>query len=1336
MDEKQLTNESLLSALKAPPRYRVEVRDFTIAAPPPAWKIPLAIPITVPSSIQRRLTKDKRAGEPRELVRNASLVVEPGEVVALIGGSGSGKTTLLHAIAQRETNLIYTGSVDYIPSSRIRHSTAFEDRRPSVAAPPKAARQLVGFVAQSDSLLPYLTVRETLTVAAQLRLPTTVDSRTRSAIVEETLTELGLSEVADVLVGGSFRKGISGGEKRRLTIACTLVCLPSILVLDEPTTGLDSFTAHALLVTLKQLAGRGRAVVLSIHQPRSDAFGLLNKIVLLSQGSVVYSGQRSELLAHFSSLGHSPPEQVNPLDWIVDISSVDTREDEAEELSRERVGCLVRAWRERELTGNLEIEEQGSHVNSRPRVLSTTRLPISSAEDVESGIKRVVSSSSSMGEEKAHQHRPNAFLQTRILTARGLRNVARNWGQSAGFFLQAILIGVGMGLAFLNPPETPAGIQSLKTLVYQSTPAFFYLSIVVYVFLLCEELVIFDREREDHLYKTLPATLAIFLSALPLAILAPTIYAILIYFMGGFRRDDLAVNLLSFIAQCILQQLCALVYALLCASINRAFSQASLLANGFSIVFILTAGYLITDVPIWISWARWLSPYFYGFMWIGRTQFIGRTFACDGVVGPARNACSGEGVLLGLRFHLATPLYVYPLGLLGFLLVTFTLATLLLEFAHVGGVQHASADSKTFKEKATARESEAIPQREGVDVKIEHLGLTVSSRSLLRRGDDGEKVILADVETVFPRGQVSALLGPSGAGKSSLLQILAGQLSSGLTSNFSTSGSVHLNDHPLGPSTAAFIAFVQQEDDHHLPSITVRETLHYAARLRLRGKTKAQCEARAEEVMRMLGLKLCADNVVGGELIKGISGGEKRRLSLAIQLLSDPSVLIADEPLSGLDSFTARNVMQTLKDLASTGRTIIVSVHQPRGDIWVMFDNVLLLAKGGITAFSGPRSAILKTFEAVGESCPLHHNPADFILDTISVDYRSTAATESSKARVDRIINAWRDRKQVEASEGRSSDQEKTSTSTGVSFKRRSAPLIVAFPVVLNRSALNLWRGKDALVARIMNPPFLALLFWIFFARLSYGPSSAQDRVGLLQQTTAMPFVGMLSCLSIFPQEKRLFLYEWSSSARQSTLTFLAAYSAQEALSSLVSSLLYTVIFVYGMNLQQSARIFVEYWICTFSLLSFGESVGVSHSKSLYVDPLLIRSPTQIIFASFFESGGLAVAVTSSFITMVSQLNGIISVTLPFWLQVIGWVSPMKPQARLQLINEMKGLVFDCTDAEVQSGACIATTGEQLLSTFSIAPEGTEKYLGLLLMLVVLWRMLAWGALQLKTLSV
>lgn len=128
----------------------------------------------------------------------------------------------------------------------------------------------------------------------------------------------------------------------------------------------------------------------------------------------------------------------------------------------------------------------------------------------------------------------------------------------------------------------------------------------------------------------------------------------------------------------------------------------------------------------------------------------------------------------------------------------------------------------------------------------------------------------------------------------------------------------------------------------------------------------------------------------------------------------------------------------------------------------------------------------------------------------------------------------------------------------------------------------------------------------------------------------------MLACLAIFPSEKRLFLHEYASSGRQSVSTFIASYTVQETATSLISSLLFSIVFVYGMNLQQSARIFIEFWMSSFCLLSAGESIG-------------------IVFSSFFNNGGLAVSIVSAVITIFAQLNGIISVTLPEWLKVVGW---------------------------------------------------------------------------------
>lgn len=174
----------------------------------------------------------------------------------------------------------------------------------------------------------------------------------------------------------------------------------------------------------------------------------------------------------------------------------------------------------------------------------------------------------------------------------------------------------------------------------------------------------------------------------------------------------------------------------------------------------------------------------------------------------------------------------------------------------------------------------------------------------------------------------------------------------------------------------------------------------------------------------------------------------------------------------------------------------------------------------------------------------------------------------------------------------------------------------------------------------------------------------------------------------------------------------------------------WAIIFIYGMNLQQSGRIFVEFWISSFALISVGESIGIA-------------------FSSWTNNGGLAVSLVSAGLTLLGQVNGIISATVPYWLEVIAWVrslstvpflahprlrahaqiSPMKPQAYLQTINEFVGLEFDCSPDELASGACIAATGEQVLDTFGLPYGDTGKYMGILMALVVIWRALAFAAL-------
>jgi ABC-type multidrug transport system ATPase subunit len=162
-----------------------------------------------------------------------------------------------------------------------------------------------------------------------------------------------------------------------------------------------------------------------------------------------------------------------------------------------------------------------------------------------------------------------------------------------------------------------------------------------------------------------------------------------------------------------------------------------------------------------------------------------------------------------------------------------------------------------------------------------------------------------------------------------------------------------------------------------LPSLTVRETLHFAAVVRLpTHMSREQKLARAEAVLAQLGLRHCADTLIGTDFTKGISGGERRRVSIGIQILTDPKILVLDEPSSGLDATTAHGMMELLQTLAAEGRTVICTVHQSRSDLFPLFGNLLLLARGGRMVYSGKAGDMLTYFEGVGYPCPRFANPS------------------------------------------------------------------------------------------------------------------------------------------------------------------------------------------------------------------------------------------------------------------------------------------------------------------------------------------------------------------------
>lgn len=284
-----------------------------------------------------------------------------------------------------------------------------------------------------------------------------------------------------------------------------------------------------------------------------------------------------------------------------------------------------------------------------------------------------------------------------------------------------------------------------------------------------------------------------------------------------------------------------------------------------------------------------------------------------------------------------------------------------------------------------------------------------------------------------------------------------------------------------------------------------------------------------------------------------------------LPVINDPAVLLVDEPTSGLDSSIALSVMQVLKDIAATGRTVIATIHQPRSDIWKLADNVTLLARGGHVAYSGKRADAIPYFTSIGYPMPTEFfNPADHLLDIVSVDPRPALNSASAK-RVGDMVATW---STYEAKETGDEDVSTLNTTDEIHSGAKTTPMRIALPVVLVRHWTNIWRQKGVFMNRWMQAPFVGALFIFFFQRLTHGPQGAQDRIGItIQSSTALAFVGVLNAVAIFPPERDLYFHEANSSARYSSATFVLMYSLVEIGPQIFGALAYSAIVSYAHTL-------------------------------------------------------------------------------------------------------------------------------------------------------------------------
>ncbi|CAN8074581.1 unnamed protein product [Agarophyton chilense] len=545
------------------------------------------------------------------------------------------------------------------------------------------------------------------------------------------------------------------------------------------------------------------------------------------------------------------------------------------------------------------------------------------------------------------------------------------------------------------------------------------------------------------------------------------------------------------------------------------------------------------------------------------------------------------------------------------------------------------------------KESSAAPQP--VTVEWSHVTCTLSSpkRPTTTR-------VLDDVSGTAKPGRVMAILGPSGAGKTTLLNALAGRFPE--SSKTRLCGRITRNGIPVDEDTQP-VAYVTQED-LFFSQLTVRETLDIAAALRLPGNmSQAQKREFVDALIRKLGLVSTVNTRVGDEKSRGISGGERKRLSLGSELISTPQLILCDEPTSGLDAFQAVNVMKSLRDLAETGHTVICSIHQPSSSIFSMVDDIVLLANGRIV-YTGDAKKAPAFFEKEGFSMPAQCNPAERYLELISVDFSSFKTIAESRTRIDKLTSAFYKR----CAKANTTDIAIADEKLGNNQFVESTPPLGFFGrlrLLFHRAWKQVTRDKKTNVSRFMSSFMSALLFGTIYWRIGNTQSTIQDRLGLLQVcaiNTAM--TALVKTLYVFPKESVLINRERSRGSYNVAQYFLSKLLAEMPVSAffpLVFSLtVYPMVRLSG-GLRKILLFMGVITLESFTAASYGLAIGAIMPTT---EAAVAVGPSSFVLQIVF--GGLYLAEAN----------------VPVWARWIPRVSLIKHAYEGLCVNEFQGLEF------------------------------------------------------------
>ncbi|KAL9264264.1 Pleiotropic drug resistance protein 1-like protein [Drosera capensis] len=1138
------------------------------------------------------------------ILHDVSGIIKPGRLTLLLGPPGSGKTTLLLALAGKLSHhLKVSGRVTY-------NGHSLDEFVPQRTA---------AYISQQDVHLAEMTVRETLAFSARCQgvgsrfemfaelsrkekaanilpdrevdifMKASFSHRRAEGEYSHRLYHEGLEMCADTLVGNEVIRGISGGERKRLTTGEMLVGPAKALYMDEISTGLDSSTTFQIVNSLLQythiLSG---TTVISLLQPAPETYNLFDDIILLSDGHIVYQGPRDNVLEFFSYMGFECPERKGVADFLQEVTSLKDQQQYWSGNDEDYQFVTAKEFREAFESFHIgvemlrEVETPFDKSNNHPATLITRKYGIGRVELFKACLSReylLMKRNASFHLFKLFQLTTTAFITMTVF----LRTKMHKDTVSGGTIFMAALFNDILRMIFNEISEV--------SLVVLKLPAFY-------------------KHRDLLFFPPWAFALSNWILKIPMSILAVSIWVFTTYYVIGFD-SDVGRLFKQYILLFLVCQMASGLFRLIgAAGRNMVIAQTL----GSNVLFLLTvfSGFVLSRGNLskgWI-WGYWMSPMMYAQNGIAVIEFLGKSWS---QVLPDATEPFGVEVLEshGL-FPSAYWYWISVVALTGFTILFSILFTLALTFLKPIGKRHAIIPEDGDGSEETKR-SEAMKQlgrtlspssehktsethgtqKRGTIISFERFCITFNDvrysvdmpQEIKKQGPLTDRLeLLKGLSGAFRPGVLTALMGMTGAGKTTLLDVLAGRKTGGYIE-----GDIRISGYPKRQETFARIAGYCEQNDIHSPHISVYESLIYSAWLRLPPEVNDEIrQLFVEEVMELVELTPLRGALVGLPGVSGLSNEQRKRLTIGVELVANPSIIFMDEPTSGLDARAAAIVMRTVRNTVDTGRTVVCTIHQPSIDIFEAFDELFLMKRGGEEIYVGPlghRSChLIKYFEGINGVNKIQDglNPAVWMLDVTSPAEEISLGVDF--AELYRNSNEYRKTKSL-IQELSIPDPHSDELSFPNQYSQTS---FSQFMACLWKQRRSYWHNPTYTVLKLLDTTFVAFLLGAIFWNLG---SKMRTRRDLLDSVgsmyTAIVILGVRNALLIQPViaiERRVF-YRESAAGMYSALPYALAQVVVEIPYVLVQSVLYCVVVYSMIGLEWSASKFL--WYLFFMLFTF-----------------------------------------------------------------------------------------------------------------------------------------------------